>query len=330
MKNLDNLLNKIKKNNFLIIGRAGIDMYPDPPGTKTENAKKFISHLGGSAANITVQLTKLGAKCKLLTKISDDAIGKLVINQLNKYNIDSSLIKYVNGEPRVSLAVVESTLKNHQSVIYRNLAADLFIEKKDIIKAKVQDFSCLIFTGTCLASEPSRSATFLALKIAKKHNIPIIQDIDYRPYTWKSSTEASKIYLKAAKLSNILIGNDDEFGILAKDYKKGLRLARTLIKKVQILIYKKGQNGSITLTKDKNFFKGIYKVKTLKPTGAGDAFMGGFIGSILNKYSLEDSIEIGTAAAAIVVTKVGCAPAMPNMNQIKNFMKKNYKLKKEI
>ena len=33
---LDYLFSQIKKNNFLIIGTAGIDIYPDPPATKTE------------------------------------------------------------------------------------------------------------------------------------------------------------------------------------------------------------------------------------------------------------------------------------------------------
>ena len=51
--------------------------------------------------------------------------------------------------------------------------------------------------------------------------------------------------------------------------------------------------------------------------------MGGFLGSILNDFSLEESVEIGSAAAAIVVTKVGCAPAMPDFNEIKSFMNNN-------
>ena len=51
---LEFLISKIKNNNFLLIGRAGIDIYPDPPGTKTENAKKFVTHLGGSSANMGV------------------------------------------------------------------------------------------------------------------------------------------------------------------------------------------------------------------------------------------------------------------------------------
>ena len=82
---LEHLINQIKKNNFLLIGRAGIDIYPDPPGTKIENAEKFISHLGGSSANVAVELTKLGGLCNLLTRVSDDALGRLTLNQLKRY-----------------------------------------------------------------------------------------------------------------------------------------------------------------------------------------------------------------------------------------------------
>ena len=48
MKNINKIIEQIQQNNFLIIGRAGIDIYPDPPGTKTEDAKHFVTHLGGS------------------------------------------------------------------------------------------------------------------------------------------------------------------------------------------------------------------------------------------------------------------------------------------
>ena len=78
-----------------------------------------------------------------------------------------------------------------------------------------------------------------------------------------------------------------------------------------------------TFANNYQFKKGIFYVKPLKPTGAGDAFMGGLIGGLLNDFYIEHSLEIGSAAAAIVVTKVGCAPAMPNMKEIKKFMKNN-------
>jgi len=148
-------------------------------------------------------------------------------------------------------------------------------------------------------------------------------DIDYRPYTWESSDKASEVYLKAAESIDILIGNDDEFGILAIDYNNGLEKAKELSKIVSIVIYKKGEKGSITFFDNKQIFKGIFQVKPLKPTGAGDAFLGGFVGALLKNKSVEESIEYGSASAAIVVTKVGCAPAMPLQNEIEDFMKIN-------
>ena len=322
MKN-KNFLKKIKENNFLIIGRAGVDIYPDPPGTKTENATHFVTHLGGSSANIAVALTKLGGKCKILTSVSDDALGRLAINQLNLYNIDTSLISTKKNESRISLAVVESRMEDHQSIIYRNKASDLLMSIQDIDNIDFNNFSCLILTGTCLASEPSRSATLKALDKAKTSNIPIILDIDYRPYTWGSSEEASDIYMNASKSCDILIGNDDEFGVLANDYNKGLETANKLSKNVSVVIYKKGKNGSTTFYENNQITKGIFPVKALKPTGAGDAFLGSFIGGLLNNMNMEESIINGSASAAIVVTRVGCAPAMPFQNEIDEFMKLN-------
>ena len=78
------ILEKIKENNFILLGRAGIDIYPDPPGTKTEEANKFFTCLGGSAANIAVSIVKLGGKASIITSVSDDALGRLALNQLKK------------------------------------------------------------------------------------------------------------------------------------------------------------------------------------------------------------------------------------------------------
>ena len=84
-----------------------------------------------------------------------------------------------------------------------------------------------------------------------------------------------------------------------------------------------GEKGSITFAENEKIKTGIFQVDALKPTGAGDAFMGVFISSLLNKKPIKDSVLYGSAAAAIVVTKVGCSPAMPNYEELELFVKKN-------
>ncbi|MDC0193085.1 PfkB family carbohydrate kinase [Pelagibacteraceae bacterium] len=320
---LEFLISKIQKNNFLLIGRAGVDIYPDPPGTKTENTNKYVTHLGGSSANMGVQLTKYGGSCSLLTRVSNDALGKFAINQLDSYGVKSDLVKLEDNESRISFAIVESTIIDHQSIIYRHKAADLFLNKNDIENSKLQNYECILITGTSLAAEPSRSAVLYALKLAKEKKIPVIMDIDYRPYTWESEDKAKEIYNLAGDYCSGIIGNDDEFAILSGNYDDGLSYAKKISRNCDLVIYKMGEKGSITFANNEEIQRGIFPVKPLKPTGAGDAFMGSLIGAILKNYDLQKAIEIGSAAAAIVVTKVGCAPAMPDLNEVLDFMKNN-------
>ena len=144
-----------------------------------------------------------------------------------------------------------------------------------------------------------------------------------RPYTWESEDKAKEIYNLAVDYCSGIIGNDDEFAILSGIYDDGLSYAKKISRNCDLVIYKMGEKGSITFANNKEIQRGIFPVKPLKPTGAGDAFMGSLIGAILKNYDLQKAIEIGSAAAAIVVTKVGCAPAMPDLDEVLDFMKNN-------
>jgi len=298
-----------------------MDLYPDPPGTRIEEATRFVSHLGGSSANIGVALARHGIHVTLLTSVANDAIGRFCLNQLDHYGIDRSHVRSVGGEARNSLALAESRVEDHQSVIYRNGAADFEMTAKDVEAVDFSRYGALITTGTVLAAEPSRSAAFLAFDLAKKAGLPIIFDIDYRPYSWPSAELAATVYSRAGALSDIVIGNDDEFGFMAGGKEKGLSKARELAAEgVRIVVYKMGEKGAVTITADEEFQTGIYPVDALKPTGAGDAFMGGFIGSLAEGCGLRDAVLRGSASAAIVVSKVGCAPAMPTPKQLQDFL----------
>ncbi len=314
-------LERIKGNNFVVIGRAGMDFYADPPGAELEHAKAFTTALGGSSANIAAALCKHGGAAALVTCVSDDAIGRYALNQLDHYGVDRWHVRSVGGEHRNSLAVVESRLEDCQSVIYRNGAADFAMNMEDVEAVDYASYSALITTGTVLAAEPSRSAAFRAFEMARTAGLPIIFDVDYRPYSWPSAEEAAETYSRAAEVSDIIIGNDVEFGFMANDYDAGLAKARALAaSSADIVIYKMGEKGAITLTRDGEFSTGIYQSKALKPTGAGDSFMGGFISSLADGYALRDAVLRGSACASIVVSRVGCAPAMPTPTELTEFL----------
>jgi 5-dehydro-2-deoxygluconokinase len=314
-------LERIKGNNFLVIGRAGMDLYPDPPGTKTEQAQRFFACLGGSSANIAVAINRHGGRSALVTSVSDDAIGRFAQNELDRYGVDRTHVRPVGGEARNTLAVVETRIEDHQSVIYRNGAADFEMTREDVAAVDYAPYSALITTGTVFAAEPSRGAAFHAFDLARAAGLPLIFDVDYRPYSWASAEVAAETYSRAAAMCDIIIGNDVEFGFMAGDYEKGLEKARDLARSTaQAVVYKMGEEGAITITPDTEFRTGIYPVDALKPTGAGDSFMGGFIAALAAGHDLKNAVLRGSACASIVVSRVGCAPAMPTTAELEEFL----------
>jgi 5-dehydro-2-deoxygluconokinase len=314
-------LARLAGRQFLVIGRAGMDLYADPPGTRTETATRFAAALGGSSANIAVALTRLGCKAALVTCVSDDAVGRFCLNQLDAYGIDRTHVRSVAGEARNSLAVVETRLEDCQSVIYRNNAADFAMTAADVEGVDYTAFSAVVTTGTVLAAEPSRSAAFRAFDLARAAGLPLIFDVDYRPYSWPSPRVASEVYTRAAANCDVIVGNDVEFGFMAGHPDQGLEKARSLIAQgANIVVYKMGERGAITITRDAEFATGIYRTLALKPTGAGDSFLGALIAGLAAGRTVRDAVLRGSAAAAMVVARVGCAPAMPTVAELDAFL----------
>ena len=316
-----NLIDGIKGNKFVVFGRAGMDMFAEPIGTKSEFSESFRSDLGGSSANICAGLCKLGSEASLVTSVSDDAIGRFCINRLNYYGVGTEYVKSVTGEFRTSLAIYESCIDNFQNVIYRNGAADFEVKPSEMDEVDYSQFSALITAGTVFAGQPSRDATFRAFENARAQGIPIIFDIDYRPYSWPSSQVASEVLSRAGEESDMIVGNDEEFGFMAGGIDKGLNKARDLASLGnRLVIYKMGEEGAITLYNNEEIKTGIFPSEAIKPVGAGDSFMAGLLSSLASGYDLKNSVIRGSACASIVVSLPGCAPAMPDEVQLNNFI----------
>ncbi len=320
MHDYEGLINGIKANNFVVVGRVGMDLFTHA-GDGIEETTDLMVGMGGSSANIAAGIVKLGGSSALVTRVSDDAIGRYCVGQLKRYGVDDTHVTYIGDEYRTSLAMYESRVKDHQTVIYRNGAADFQMSKDDVVAVDYSKFGALITAGTVFASEPSRSATFHAFDLARSAGLPIIFDVDYRPYSWPSPQVAEDVLTRAAEASDMIVGNDEEFGFMAGGIEKGLAKAKELSETSSALVvYKMGHEGAITFAKGEEIRTGIYPVEALKPTGAGDSFMAGLVTSIADGHDLKTSILRGSACASVTVSRPGCAPAMADTATLTKFL----------
>jgi len=307
---------------FLVVGRAGMDLYADPPGSAAETATRFAAALGGSSGNIAAGLSRQGVAVDLLTCVSDDSVGRFVRSELESYGVGTRHVKVLADGSRTSLAVTETRIEDTQNTLYRNNASDLLLNEAHVADADFKDFDALVVTGTALAAQPSRHATLLAMERARESGSLVVLDLDYRPYSWPGSREASETYRSAIDLSDLVVGNDDEFAVVAEgSLESGRILAEKLGTHQKAVIYKMGENGSIVFEQAESFKTGIFPVTAIKPMGAGDAFLALVLASLTEGRSMRDAVLSGSAAAAMVVSRFGCAPAMPFPAELEDFLR---------
>jgi 5-dehydro-2-deoxygluconokinase len=313
--------NPARRFTAIVVGRAGMDLYPVPDGIETESAESFAAEIGGSAGNIAVAVARQDHPVALLGVFSNDAVGRFVQRHLGRYGVDTTRCRVLGGPYRSSLAICETRSTDSETVFYRNGAVDLQLSEDDVDPAFISSASFVVVTGTALAAEPSRSAAMRAITLARAGGVCSILDLDYRPVSYNSPEETRLVLADAAARCDAVIGNDEEFAVLSERPDDRLKVASGLLRKdCQLVIFKKGAAGSITMTRDNTFDTGIFAVDTKKPFGAGDAFLGNLIVGLRRGLPLASSVRRAAAAAAYVVARRGCAFAMPTSAELDTFI----------
>ena len=319
-----------KEMDLVLIGRATIDFNPNELNRTLDKVKTFSMYLGGSPGNMAVGVNKLGKKVGFIGCVSNDQFGDFIVNYFNERNIDTSQMTRAKHGENLGLTFTEIQSPTESSILmYRNQAADLQIGPEDISEEYIADSKILLISGTALSASPSREACLLAVKYAKKHNVKVIFDIDYREYTWESKEEISVYYSMLAGMSDVVIGSREEFN-LTEDIPEDSGIAdHELAEKYiasgnKIVIIKHGKKGSIAYTADKQAFKvESYHIKLLKSFGGGDAYGSAFIYGLLEGWPVDKALQHGTAHAAMVVASHSCSDAMQTVEQIDAFMQEH-------
>lgn len=308
------------------IGRIAIDFNPTDMNRPLSESSNFNKYVGGSPANIAVGLSRLGAKCGFIARISDDQFGEYVENYFRAEGVDlSHVFRCENGE-NLGLTFTEILSPTESNILmYREGVADLQVCVDDVDEDYIKSAKAVLISGTALCASPSREAALKTLFLARKNGSVVIFDIDYRSYTWKNPDEVSLYYSIVAKNSDIILGSRGEFdlmeaveGVCASDEESA---ARRFSSGNKIVVIKRGKEGSRAYLSDGSAY-GVkpFPVKALKGFGGGDGYASAFIYSLLVGKSVPDALEFATASASILVSAHSCSAATPSAQEIRDFI----------
>ncbi|HCB90511.1 MAG TPA: 5-dehydro-2-deoxygluconokinase, partial [Ruminococcaceae bacterium] len=213
-----------RKFDLTLLGRVAIDFNPVDYFKTLAESTTFKKYVGGSPANIAVGLSRLGKKCGFFARVSDDRFGDYVTEYLQKEGVDTSRIRRCEHGEKLGLTFTEILTQQESSILmYRDQIADLQLCVDDIDEEYIRQSRALLVSGTALAESPSREAALKALFLAKKTGTPVIFDIDYRPYNWKSKDEIGIYYGIAAGQADVILGSRDEYDLAEQLIRPGMK-----------------------------------------------------------------------------------------------------------
>lgn len=316
----------MKKKNFdmIALGRACIDLNAVEYNRGMEETMTFSKYVGGSPANIAIGSAKLGLNVGFIGKIPDDQHGRFIENYMKKSGIDTSNMILDTEGHKAGLAFTEIKSPEECSILmYREQVADLYLTPNEINEEYLKSAEMLVVSGTALAQSPSREAVLKAVSLAKKNQLKVVFELDYRPYTWKNPAETAVYYSLVAEQADIVIGTRDEYDSMENivNGTNEATIAYLFQHSPELIVIKHGVEGSYAYTKTGGIYQGkAYKTQVLKTFGAGDSYAAAFLFALNSGKEIEKALKYGSASAAIVVSKHSSSEAMPTVAEIEQLI----------
>jgi 5-dehydro-2-deoxygluconokinase len=323
---------------LITVGRSSVDLYGEQVGGRLEDMGSFAKYVGGSPTNTAVGAARLGLRAALLTRVGDDHFGRFIREELVRCGVD---VCGIIADPLrlTALAVLGIRDERHFPLLfYRENCADMALCEADVDPAFIGRAGAVLINGTHLSQAGVRGASRKAAELARAAGGRVVFDIDYRPVLWGltapdagenryvTSAGVTARLQAIAPLCDLIVGTEEEFHILggSTDTLSALRAVRAVTP--ALLVCKLGADGCVAFegpigaTLDSGVEAPGFDIEVFNILGAGDAFMSGFLRGWLRGLPLETCCRYANACGAIVVSRHGCAPAMPTSPELEAFL----------
>jgi 5-dehydro-2-deoxygluconokinase len=291
-----------------VLGRVGIDLYPNQLRTPLREVRTYTRYVGGFAGNVATGLARLGIKAAIVSRVGPDPHGEFVRDFLSREGVDVRFLA-VDEHLMTPPTFCEVWPPDRFPITFYRYptAPDWQLAPEDFDADEIGAAPFLLATGTGLAQSPSRETTLAALSA---HAGTTIFDLDWRPTLWERSGEYGELARAAAGVSDIVIGNEEEVEAAAGD-------ARTLLELgVRTLVLKRGKRGVLLFTEGREVDVPGHPVEVVNGLGAGDAFVAAFVQSLQSGLPIDEAARRGSVAGAMVAAQLACSEAMPTLEEL--------------
>jgi sulfofructose kinase len=267
----------------------------------------FLSHTlapGGQAATAMVTLARLGLRARYIGKVGSDDLGRFQIESIAAEGVESSGIKVVEGAETQTAFIIIDEASGERTILW-NRDERLTISEDEVDREMITSGRALHLDGHHVA------ASIKAAEYARAADIPTVLDIDNAYTGIERLLPLIDFLISSSSFPQEITGEADLKTALKKlgSMTGAIFVAATI-----------GQGGAIAYFDGQFIHSPAFTVECRDTTGAGDAFHGGFIYGLLAGLSVESTLRVANAVAALKCRAVGARTALPGLDEVNSLL----------
>lgn len=278
-----------------------------PEGIRLEAADQLDMLGAGAEANVVGLLARLGRRCGWVSSLPDQALGRLIANQLRQAGVDLTAVHW-SDHGRIGTYFIEFAVPPRATqVIYdRADSCITHLQPEQVDWDYLLDTRILHLTGITPPLSPTCAAIVAeAMRRAQQQGVAVCFDVNYRGKLW-SATDAAKTILPLVQGVDLLLCSlRDAVNLFGCEAEAGTAVNQLAEKsEAKQIVVTLGEAGVIGWDGEAMQQQAAAPVKIIDRIGAGDALAAGVLhGWLQNDFAA--GLRYGTILAALALSQHG-------------------------
>jgi sugar/nucleoside kinase (ribokinase family) len=280
-------------------------------------ADKLLLTIGGCAANVAVDLVKLGVQTAVVGRVGSDVFGRVVADMLREHNVDVSLVHVTPGVDTSQTLIVNVAGEDRRFIHSFGAngkfhAADIPLERATICR--------ILYLGGYLLMENVKANELAAIfAAARMAGAKTVLDVvtpgpsgDYLPHLEPLLPHVD-VFLPNNHEAEYITGEYDPVSQAECFHRLGVKTA----------IITLGDRGAVLVADGERLRSETFSVPFVDGSGGGDAFAAGYMAGMLDGLDAEGCLRRGSAVGASCVRAIGTTTGVFTRPEMEEFLREN-------
>lgn len=305
------------------MGETLVDFLPSEFGRRVREVPSWAPAIGGSLANVSVGLARLGARSGLVSVLGSDEFGHLLRERLAAEGVDVSHVRQTK-EARTGLVFISLDARGERSFTYfRTRSAEFLLGEQDVDLEFLGRTRVLHWGSNSLHLPEARVALQRSIERVREAGRIISCDPNLRLHAWADPQEPKGILERLLPLCTVVKLSEEEmpFVVGSTDPRGALEALSAM--GVVLPVVTLGEKGAAFLWRGEVVHVPAPPTRVLDTTGAGDGFVSAFLYGLTRRYAdaravreatRESLTELATFACVVgsrVVERLGAVAGLP-------------------